>query len=124
MAAQTTTMTVRVPVQVKRRLERLAKATARTASWLAADALAAYVDLHDWQVAAIEEGIADAEAGRVVDDERVEAWLASWGTRGKRRAPGRASGPGPRPAVSRPTRASSGDATPGRAGKCPPGSRA
>src|SRR5438552_13849205 len=87
MAAQTTTMTVRVPVQVKRRLERLAKATERTASWLAADALAAYVDLHDWQVAAIGEGIADAEAGRVVEDERVATWLASWGTRRKRRAP-------------------------------------
>ena len=87
MAAQTTTMTVRVPVQVKRRLERLAKATERTASWLAADALAAYVDLHDWQVAAIGEGIADAEAGRVVEDERVATWLASWGMRRKRRAP-------------------------------------
>ena len=87
MAAQTTTMTVRVPVPVKRRLDRLAKATDRTASWLAADALAAYVDLHDWQVAAIEEGIADAEAGRVVEHERVAAWLESWGTRKKRRAP-------------------------------------
>ena len=80
-------MTVRVSLQVKRRLERLARATERTASWLAADALAAYVDLHDWQVAAIEEGVADAEAGRVVEDERVAAWLASWGTRKKRHAP-------------------------------------
>ena len=87
MAVQTTTMTVRVPTRIKRRLERLAKATQRTASWLAADALATYVDLHDWQVAAIKEGIADADAGRVVEDERVEAWLASWGTGKKRRAP-------------------------------------
>ena len=87
MTAQTTTLTVRVPVQVKRRLERLAEATERTASWLAADALAAYVDLHYWQVAAIEEGVADADAGRLVGDERVAAWLASWGTRRKRRAP-------------------------------------
>jgi len=80
-------MTLRVPVRVKQRLERLAKATDRTASWLAADALTTYVDLHEWQVAAIEEGIADADAGRVVDADRVDAWLASWGTRKTRRTP-------------------------------------
>jgi predicted transcriptional regulator len=39
------------------------------------------VDLHEWQVEAIKEGIRDAEGGRLVDHDEVDAWLASWGTR-------------------------------------------
>jgi predicted transcriptional regulator len=31
-------------------------------------------------LAAIEEGIADADAGRVIPFEKVRAWLESWGT--------------------------------------------
>jgi predicted transcriptional regulator len=32
------------------------------------------------------EGIADADAGRVISNEAMKKWLASWGT-GKRLAP-------------------------------------
>ena len=31
-------------------------------------------------IKAIEEGIADAEAGRMIPHERVREWLPSWGT--------------------------------------------
>jgi predicted transcriptional regulator len=36
-------------------------------------------DLDAWQVQAIEQGLADANAGRVVAHERVIAWVNSWG---------------------------------------------
>ena len=75
----TTTFTIRVPVDVKRRLDKLAKATSRTRSWLAADAVATYVTEQDWQLSEIEEGIKDAGAGRVVPHEEVKRWLNSWG---------------------------------------------
>jgi len=76
----TTTFTIRVPIDVKRRLEKLAKATHRTRSWLAANAVASYVEQQQWQLAEIETGIQDANAGRVIAHEDVKGWLSSWGT--------------------------------------------
>lgn len=79
-AGKTTTFTIRVPTEVKRSLDLLAKATARSRSWLAADAVATYVTEQDWQLAEIKEGLQDADAGRIVTHEEVRRWLNSWGT--------------------------------------------
>jgi predicted transcriptional regulator len=75
----TTTVTVRVPVALKKRLERLARATTRSRSWLALEALDQYLALNEWQIEAVQEGIADAEAGRLVDHEKMETWVKGWG---------------------------------------------
>lgn len=75
-----TTLTVRIPVKVRKKLEKLAAATARSKSWLAANAIQEYVEAEEWQVQAVRRGLADARAGRVVPHEKVEAWLNSWGT--------------------------------------------
>jgi RHH-type transcriptional regulator, rel operon repressor / antitoxin RelB len=64
-------MTIRVEREVKERLERLAKATARSRSFLAAEAIRQYLDLHAWQVEQILEGIEEAEAGKLVAHEDV-----------------------------------------------------
>jgi hypothetical protein len=40
----------------------------------------ASVDLHSWQMAAIEHGLRDAEAGRLVAHADVVAWVESWGS--------------------------------------------
>ena len=84
---QTTTFTIRVPVDVKRRLEKLAKATHRTRSWLAADAVASYVEQQQWQLAEIEAGIKDADTERVIPHKDVKRWLNSWGTDNERKPP-------------------------------------
>jgi len=46
-----TTFTVRVETDVKKRLEKLARSTGRSRSFLAAEALSAYLDVNEWQVA-------------------------------------------------------------------------
>ena len=74
-----TTITIRLPVAVRRRLDRLARATARSRSFLAADAIADYVKTQEWQLQRIREGLASVKAGRVVPHEEVEKWLDSWG---------------------------------------------
>jgi RHH-type transcriptional regulator, rel operon repressor / antitoxin RelB len=79
-ASGSTTLTVRVDKKTRDRLQKLARATARSRSFLAAEAIRAFVDRNEWQIEAIKQGIADADAGRVVDGQRVEAWLESWGT--------------------------------------------
>ena len=82
---ETLTFTVRVPADLKKRVDKLAKAMDRSRSWLTADALRTYVAEQQWQLAEIEEGLRDAEAGLVVPHEEVERWLESWGK--KRRVP-------------------------------------
>ena len=78
MSEPTTTMTIRVPVGVKERLDRLAQTTARSKSWLAADAIRAYVELQEWQIREIEAGLREADAGEFANDEEVEAVFARW----------------------------------------------
>jgi predicted transcriptional regulator len=82
---ETSTFTVRLPADLKRRLDHLAKAADRSRSWLTADALRTYVEEQQWQMAEIEEGLRDADADRVIPHERVERWLKSWGK--ERRVP-------------------------------------
>jgi predicted transcriptional regulator len=84
---ETATFTIRVPADLKRRLDQLAKAADRSRSWLATDALRHYVEDQQWQLAEIEGGQRDAEAGRVVPHEKVERWVKSWGTKRKLRPP-------------------------------------
>ncbi len=76
--ARTATLTVRVPIKLKTRLERLAKSTASNRSRLAVGALQSYVDEQESQLARIDQGIRDADAGRVVSHEEVKRYLQSW----------------------------------------------
>ena len=82
---KTTTMTVRVPAALKNRFDKLAEATDRSSSWLAARALRTYVEEQEWQLATIRRGDKDFQAGKVVSHEATTRWLRSWGT--KRESP-------------------------------------
>ena len=55
----TTTFTVRVENSVKRRMEKLAKSTGRSRSFLAAEAIDAYLDVNEWQVDGVKRAIVD-----------------------------------------------------------------
>ena len=78
MMHATTVLTVRLSTELKERLDRLAKATARSKSWLASDAIARYVQLQEWQIQEIEAGIREADAGEFATDDEVEAVIAKW----------------------------------------------
>lgn len=69
----TTTMTIRVSQEVKRKLDRLANNTRRSKSYLAAEAVSAYVDRELEIIEGIKLGMADIEAGRVVPHDRAMA---------------------------------------------------
>lgn len=68
-----TTMTIRLPLDVSDKLSRLAKGTDRSRSYLAAAALSAYVDQELEIIEGIQQGLDDVEAGRVVPHEQVVA---------------------------------------------------
>lgn len=74
-----TTVTTRIDEETQSRLDQLAKATDRSRSWLVADAIRRYVEEEGWQVAAIEEGVRQADAGDFATEEEVKAAFAEWG---------------------------------------------
>mgnify|MGYP001560297439 CR=1 FL=1 len=73
--AQTATMTIRLPVGVLSQLEKLADATGRTKSFLALEAIQGYLELEAWQIEEIKKGIAEADAGMLIDADQVLAEL-------------------------------------------------
>lgn len=82
-------MTVRLEPETLRRLEDLARATDRSKSWLAAQAVRSYLDVNEWQVKAIREAVARADRrdAKFLAHDEVDAWLASWGTSQERKPP-------------------------------------
>jgi predicted transcriptional regulator len=71
--AASTTMTIRVRPDVKEKLDRIASDTQRSKSFLAGEAVAAYVDRELEIIEGIKRGMADAEAGRVVAHDEAMA---------------------------------------------------
>jgi predicted transcriptional regulator len=60
-------------------LQELAQREGRSVDELLQTAVSAFLERRKY-LAAIDEGLADAKAGRVIDGDRVDAWLESWGT--------------------------------------------
>jgi RHH-type transcriptional regulator, rel operon repressor / antitoxin RelB len=81
------TLSIRVDDSAKKRLEKLAKSTGRSSSYLAAEAIDAYLDVNEWQVAGIKKAIASLDRGKSVAHDDVKAWVASWGGRKERPKP-------------------------------------
>jgi predicted transcriptional regulator len=72
------TLTLRLDPLTSRRLARLASATDRTRSRLAAEAITRYLDEQAWQVEAIEEGVSAADAGELVAHAEVVKQVRGW----------------------------------------------
>jgi predicted transcriptional regulator len=66
-----TTLTVRVSSDVKKRLDQLASRTQRTKSYLAAEAISGFVDRELAIIAGIRRGLDDMQAGRVVPHKQA-----------------------------------------------------
>jgi RHH-type transcriptional regulator, rel operon repressor / antitoxin RelB len=86
-----TTFTLRVEADVKKRLEKLARSTGRSRSFLAAEALSEYLDVNEWQVAGIRKAMGSLDRRESVPHEQVKAWVNSWGGKRERPAPKRSA---------------------------------
>ena len=73
-----TTMTFRLEDDVKDRLDALAEATHRSKSFLAAEAIRAYVENNEWQVGEIRAALKEADAGDFASDNDVAALAKKW----------------------------------------------
>lgn len=75
------TVTLRLDDEVKNKLEKLAESTHRSRSFLAAEAIKAYVESNDWQVAEIHQAIKEADAGDFASQAEVNAVVNKWRTK-------------------------------------------
>lgn len=85
--AETTLLSIRVPVEMAERLAALAEVTKRSKSFLGAAAIEEYVALQEWQIQEIKKGIGSADAGKLIEHGKVTQWVESWGTEQEEDAP-------------------------------------
>ena len=71
-AADTTVITTRINAALSARLEALARSTKRSRSFLAAEAIAAYVELNEWQIDEITAGLAELDSGEELSEKKAE----------------------------------------------------
>jgi RHH-type transcriptional regulator, rel operon repressor / antitoxin RelB len=85
--SMTETLSIRIDSETKRRLDVLSKRSKRSKSFLAAEAIAAFVESEEWQLGELQAGITELDSGQTVSHEKVENWLKSWGKSGESKAP-------------------------------------
>lgn len=85
----TRVMTLRIDEALVEQLDRLGTAMKRSRSWVATEAIRTFVDANEWQVKAIRHAVERADRGKAkfVEGEKVDDWLASWGTAGEKDPP-------------------------------------
>ncbi len=59
-------------------LDALASSMDRDRTYLLNEAVQSYLEVQRWHLEQIEAGIADADAGRVIDHGKVRAMAAKW----------------------------------------------
>jgi predicted transcriptional regulator len=74
-------VSARVPEKLGEDLEALAEATRRSKAFLVTEAIEDYVKRQSWLVKKIDEAVKVAdESGEYISNEKMVAWLESWGT--------------------------------------------
>lgn len=69
------TITVRLNSGLNSKLENIAAAIHKSESIIAAHAIAQYIDLYEWQVSEIKQGIKEADTGDLIaHDEITKKW--------------------------------------------------
>ena len=72
-------MTVRLPADLARQLEKLTRATGRNKSAITVAALREYIATEAWQIQDIEQGIEEADRGEFASDSEVKDFFGKYG---------------------------------------------
>ena len=79
MTTATKMLNVRLPVSTYSRLSELTNSTGRSKTFLAVEALDAYLEQQAWQIAEIKAGLAEADRGEFATEEEVRNVFAKYG---------------------------------------------
>jgi predicted transcriptional regulator len=72
-------LSIRLQPELNEEVAKIAAALDRPKSWVVEQAVKDYVAAQQWQLAAIDEGLSAADAGRFAKHEDVLEWVRSWG---------------------------------------------
>jgi RHH-type transcriptional regulator, rel operon repressor / antitoxin RelB len=78
MTMETTTLTLRVPSEIKEQLDKLADATHRSKSYLAGEAIRQYLELEGWQIGEIQQALKEADANDFASEDDVDAMVRKY----------------------------------------------
>jgi RHH-type rel operon transcriptional repressor/antitoxin RelB len=73
------TVSAKLEPSVAEKLDLLAKATARSRSFLVAEAIETYIKDQSWQIQAIQKGVKEADKGHFATDKDVKKAFRKWG---------------------------------------------
>src|SRR6202171_3700476 len=77
---RSTTLSIRLKPEIKRRLAKLAEASGRSSNFLISDAVESYVTDQERMLAEVRQADRQVKSGHYIRNEDMKAWLLSWGT--------------------------------------------
>lgn len=86
---ETKVLTAHVPLSLAKKVDALADRMERSRGWIVKQALSAWIDQEDERHRLTLEGLADVDAGHVIDHQAVQAWADKLGTKQPRPPPRR-----------------------------------
>jgi len=86
---ETKVLTAHVPLTLAKKIDKLAERLERSRGWIVKQALSAWIDQEEERHRLTLEGLADVDAGRVIDHQAVQAWADSLSTNPKAPPPRR-----------------------------------
>jgi|SRR5271167_193570 len=75
-----TTLSIRLKPETKKRLAKIAKASGRSSNFLISDAVESYVADQERMLAELRQAGRQIKSGHYISHQDVKAWLLSWGT--------------------------------------------
>jgi RHH-type transcriptional regulator, rel operon repressor / antitoxin RelB len=71
-------LTLRLDPKLKQQLDRLSRATSRSRSFVAAEAIREYVELNNWQIEETKKAVGEADRGDFASDADLQRTLKKW----------------------------------------------
>lgn len=79
---ESSTISARINTKTLKELEKLSKATKRSKSFLASEAIEKYIEEQSWQIKAVKEGVKEANNGNFAGNEEIAQYHKKWKVNG------------------------------------------
>ena len=77
---ETRVLTAHIPLPLAEKVDQMAARLERSRGWIMKQALSAWIDQEEERCRLTREGLADVDAGHIIDHQAVQAWANSLST--------------------------------------------
>jgi predicted transcriptional regulator len=77
---RSSTLSIRLKPEIKKRLAKLAKASGRSSNFLISDAVESYVANQERMLSEVRQADRQVASGHYIKHDDMKGWLLSWGT--------------------------------------------